>query len=82
MGLFQLLSDKRYDNGHYREQSKTGRGENPPKWCYKVLSLDPFLNIRPSKKINMFLVQVVEKHQKEGIFIFHFLLGNSSKYSY
>ena len=26
--------------------------------------------IRPSKKINMFLVWVVEKYQKEGIFIF------------
>ena len=31
--------------------------------------------IRPSKKINMFLVQVLEKYQEEGIFIIYFFIG-------
>ena len=31
--------------------------------------------IRPSKKINVFFVRVVEKYQEEGISIFLFFIG-------
>ena len=55
-------------------------------WRYKMRRIydDSSCNrhLRPGKKVNMFLVRVAEKYQKEGIFIFYFLLGDSSKYSY
>ena len=40
-------------------------------WVCTQFQIRPSKKIKPSKKINVFLVRIVEKHKKQGIFIFY-----------